>query len=88
MLLQHPIHRAPGGGVPGIRVSRSWEEEGVQFLLLSTDPDIAANHLHHLDLTTLTPLEVLNKLEELKRMVMGEEVKMVLCSRETPTKDT
>jgi DNA mismatch repair protein MutS len=57
--------------VPGKRRTRKEREDGLQLFLFSTESDLAADHLRRLDLTTLTPLEALNKLEELKKMVTG-----------------
>jgi len=50
---------APGGGT-------------VQLTLFGGESDLVADAIRHLDLASLTPLEALNKLEELQRMILGK----------------
>ena len=44
----------------------------MQLTLFGGEADIVAGALRGLDITSLTPLEALNKLEELKSLITGE----------------
>jgi DNA mismatch repair protein MutS len=54
---------------PGRRRRKS---DGLQLMLFSGESDLIAENLRRLDTSTLTPLEALNKLEELKKMAEGK----------------
>ena len=58
---------------PGKRKSRA--SDSLQLTLFGSESDVVADTLRRLDTSTLTPLEALNKLEELRKMVAPEKKK-------------
>jgi len=59
------------GGRPGqeARSARRRERRPIQLTLFGSESDLVADALRKLDISTLTPLQALNKLEELKRLL-------------------
>jgi DNA mismatch repair protein MutS len=51
---------------------RRRKADGLQLMLFSSESDLIAETLRRLDTSTLTPIEALNKLEELKKLASGK----------------